>query len=139
MTTNMPSVSSLSPPGSFRRKKICSTYPTSGMSGTARSSLKSTAGSKARLISLFAQEVGLARLDRVEQVEDVEHDRERDGGLRRGQDDREDREHLAVELHRAEAVEGHEVDVRGVQDHLDPHEDVDDVAAAQDRDQSERE
>src|SRR5262245_51807857 len=87
----------------------------------------------------LAQEVGLARLDGVEQVEHVEHDRERDRGLGRREDDREDREHLPVELHRAEAVERDEVDVRGVQDHLDPHQDVDDVAPGQDRDDPEGE
>jgi len=49
ITANMPLVSIQSPfRGKRRPRKICTTYPTSGISGTARSSLKSVAGSNSR-------------------------------------------------------------------------------------------
>src|SRR5262245_14413570 len=69
ITANMPSVRSLSPCGSFRRRKICSTYPASGIASTARSSAKSVAGWKSRDIAVL--EHGAAHLPVDDQ--DVEH------------------------------------------------------------------
>jgi hypothetical protein len=57
----------------------------------------------------------------------------------RGQDDHEDREHLAVEAPAVVPREGDEVDVRRVQDHLDAHEHVEHVPPHDDRDDAERE
>jgi hypothetical protein len=70
-------------------------------------------------------------------VEDVEDDRQGDRGLGRCEDDHEDREHPALHPSVAEAVEGDEVDVGRVQDHLDAHEDIEDVPTADDADDAE--
>jgi hypothetical protein len=65
---------------------------------------------------------------------DGQHDGETNDSLRRGQHDDENGEHLAVVLRAAAAEEreGKIVDVRGIQDELNPHQDADGVAPRED-------
>src|SRR6266446_9653401 len=82
---------------------------------------------------LVPERVRRLDVDTVEVLVDAEDDREADRRLRGREHDDEDREHLAVDRGAAVARERDVVDVGGVQDELDAHQDADRVLARQHR------
>src|SRR5262245_57507058 len=89
----------------------------------ARGARRTTRASESIGSALEARD--LVDVDLVARVEDVEDDRQRHRGLRRGDRQHEDREDRPAQRRRPEAVERDEVDVRGVEHELEADQDPD--------------
>ena len=80
-----------------------------------------------------------SRFGRAAQAVEGQHDGQGHRHLGRRDHDHEDREDLALQLARAEAREGHQVEVGRVQDQLDAHEHVHGVAPGEHAEDAQRE